>query len=176
MSSPIDTIEDIFNRTISVLITLVAISIGLIAVLIPFNLFIVKTGLGSIWWLHEGVEYALYVGVFVGAPWVLQQGAHVRVDVLMSALPAKAATTLERALDLVGASLSLILCYYGVRLAISEFEDGTLPDKDLRIANWIMMVVFAFSFFLLAVEFLFRMRRAGEIVVSESTEKKEAGF
>jgi TRAP-type C4-dicarboxylate transport system permease small subunit len=154
----------------------VAISIGLFATLIPLNLFLVKTGIGSIWWLHEGVEYALYVGVFIGAPWVLQQGAHVRVDVLISALPERAAATLERFLDLGGAILCLALCYYGYRLAVSEYEDGTLPDKDLRIANWTMMLVFAFSFFLLAIEFLFRIRRAGEIVVNESTEHKDSGF
>ena len=55
-----------------------AVSIGLIAVLIPLNLLLIKMQWGSIWWLYEAVEYALYVGVFIGAPWVLRQGAHVR--------------------------------------------------------------------------------------------------
>jgi len=176
MRTQIDRIEAIFNRTIYALIVLVAISIGSFAVLIPLNLLIVKTGIGAIWWLSEGVEYALYVGVFLGAPWVLQQGAHVRVDVMVSSLPEKAAAWLERFLDLIGAILSLILCTYGVRLAMSEYADGTYPDKDLSIANWIMMTVFAVSFFLLAIEFLFRIRRANEIVVTETAENKEAGF
>jgi len=176
MQRQLDTLESAFNRTLYFLILLVAISIGLFATLIPLNLLLVKTGLGSIWWLHEGVEYALYVGVFIGAPWVLQQGAHVRVDVLISALPEKAAASLERFLDFAGSVLCLALCYYGYRLAVSEWEDGTLPDKDLRIANWTMMAVFSFSFFLLAIEFLFRIRRAGEIVVEESAVNKDTGF
>jgi len=176
MRKKIDRIEAIFNRTLYILIVLVAISIGTYAVLIPFNLLIVKTGIGAIWWLHEGVEYILYTGVFLGAPWVLQQGAHVRVDVLVSVLPRAAAIWLERLLDLIGASLSMVLCIYGVRLAISEYQDGTYPDKDLSIANWLMMTVFAVAFFLLAVEFLFRIRRANEIIVDESAEKKETGF
>jgi TRAP-type transport system small permease protein len=176
MRRQIDRLEAMFNRTIYILIVLVAISIGSIAVLIPLNLLIVKTGIGAIWWLSEGVEYTLYVGVFLGAPWVLQQGAHVRVDVLVSALPTLAATWLERFLDLIGASLSMVLCIYGIRLAISEYVDGTYPDKDLSIANWIMMTVFAVAFFLLAIEFLFRIRRASEIVVAESAENKETGF
>jgi len=176
MRRQIDRFEALFNRTIYLLIVLVAISIGTFAVLIPFNLLIVKTGIGAIWWLHEGVEYALYVGVFLGAPWVLQQGAHVRVDVLVSSLPQSISIWLERMLDLIGASLSMVLCIYGVRLAISEYVDNTYPDKDLSIANWIMMTVFAVAFLLLAIEFLFRVRRASEIVVDESTEKKESGF
>ena len=66
---------------------LVAVSIGLIAVLIPLNLFLVTLKWGSFPWLFEAVEYALYVGVFIGAPWVLRQGAHIRVDVVTAALP-----------------------------------------------------------------------------------------
>ena len=141
---------------------LVAASIGLIALLVPLNLLLIKMRWGSMWWLYEAVEYTLYVGVFIGAPWVLRQGAHVRVDVVTSALPRAIARRLERALDLAGASLCLLLCYYGTRSALLEYADGTLPDKDLRIDNWYMMTVFAVSFLLLAVEFLMRLWRASD--------------
>lgn len=162
-----------FNRFAFFLATLVAASIGLIAVLIPLNLFLIKFQLGSLWWLYEAVEYALFVGVFIGAPWVLQQGAHVRVDVVLSALPKLQAVRLERILDVAGAALCLLLCYYGLRATVGEFAAGTLPDKDLRIANWIMTAVFAFSFFALTIEFLFRFRRASDIV---AVEKAARGF
>jgi len=176
MSKHIDTFEVGFNRLLLALAALVAISIGLIAVLIPVNLLLIKMVWGSIWWLYEGVEYTLYVGVFLGAPWVLQQGAHVRVDVLAATLPKSLAAQLERVLNFGGAALCLVLFYYGVRAAMSEYEDGTMPDKVLSIANWYMLSVFAASSLLLAIEFLFRVRRAAEIVVTESAEKKEAGF
>lgn len=162
MRAHLDTFETGFNRLLAFLAALVAASIGLIALLIPLNLLLLKLQWGSMWWLYEAVEYSLYVGVFIGAPWVLQQGAHVRVDVLVSALPKDAAKKLERVLNLVGSALCALLCYYGIRAALSEFEDGTLPDKDLRIANWMMIAVFAGSFALLAIEFLLRIRRAGE--------------
>ena len=140
----------------------VAASIGLIALLVPLNLLLIKMRWGSMWWLYEAVEYTLYVGVFIGAPWVLRQGAHVRVDVVTSALPRGIARRLERFLDLAGASLCLLLCYYGTRSALLEYVDGTLPDKDLRIDNWYMMTVFAVSFLLLAVEFLMRLWRTSD--------------
>jgi TRAP-type C4-dicarboxylate transport system permease small subunit len=168
-----DTFEAGLGRLTRFLAVLVAISIGLITVLIPLNLLLVKTQLGGLWWLYEAVEYALYVGVFIGAPWVLQQGAHVRVDVILSALPRLQAVRLERLVDLASALLCLGLCYYGARATLVEFAAGTLPDKDLRIANWTMTAVFAFSFLLLAVEFGFRFRRAGDIVAGE---KATRGF
>ncbi len=162
MKTLLDRVESGFNRLLKLLIALVAISIGLFAVLIPFNLLLIKTQMGSIWWLSEAIEYSLYVGVFIGAPWVLQQNAHVRVDLFASALPTHLAVHLERLLNVFGVGLCLLLCSYGVRAGLWEFADGTLPDKDLRIANWYMLAVFSVSFFLMAVEFLFRIRRSGQ--------------
>ncbi len=176
MNRHIDAFEAGFNWLLLFLAALVAISIGLIAVLIPINLLLIKMTWGNIWWLYEGVEYALYAGVFLGAPWVLQQGAHVRVDILSAALPKSMAAQLERILDFAAAGLCLVLCYYGIRATISEYVDGTMPDKVLSIANWIILVVFAFSFFLLAIEFLLRVRRAREIVAKAETSATKSGF
>lgn len=172
----IDAFEAGFNWLIHALAAVVAVSIGLFAVLIPANLLLIKLEWGSIDWLYEAVEYALYAGVFLAAPWVLQQGAHVRIDVLTSALPKAVAARFEQALDTAGALLCLLLCFYGTRAAISEFRDGTLPDKDLRIEMWYFMAVFAISFLLLAIEFLLRFRRAREIVEKSETAASKAGF
>ena len=176
MPRRLDRFEAGFNRAMVFLAALVAVSIGLFAVLIPLNLFLVKTHLGSMWWLYEAVEYALYFGVFIGTPWVLQQGAHVRVDILSSALSKAAAARLEQGLDVAGAALCGLLCFYGVRVTISEFQDGTLPDKDLRIATGYIMAVFAISFFLLAIEFLLRLRRARAIVAKQETAAARSGL
>jgi len=175
MRSAIATFDAGFSRFIAFLAVLVAASIGLMAILIPLNLFLIKFGLGSMWWLYEAVEYGLFVGVFIGAPWVLRQGAHVRVDVLVTALPAHLAVHLERVIDVAGVALCLLLCFYGLRATIVEFNDGTLPDKDLRIANWYMTGTFAFSFFILAVEFLLRIGRASRLV-DVAKRPSKAGF
>lgn len=176
MRTPLDRFEAAFNKLTLFFAALVAISIGLIAVLIPLNLFLVKAHLGSIWWLFEGVEYALYFGVFLGAPWVLQQGAHVQADILTSALPKRAAARLDRILDGAGFALCTLLSFYGLRAFLSEYQEGTMPDKDLRIANWIVLSGFAVSFLLLAIEFLLRMRSERVLTASEKTAVGESGF
>ena len=176
MHRPIDRFEAGFNRVVLYLAYLVALSIGLIAVLIPLNLFLIKTQLGSIWWLYEGVEYTLYFGVFIGAPWVLNQGAHVRVDVLTAALNTESAQRVERIMDFAGAVLCGLLCFYGSRVTLWEFQDGTLPDKDLRIPTGYMMAIFSTSFFLLAIEFLLRFRRAGHQSDESDWDKPKVGF
>tara|TARA_R110002167_G_scaffold179497_3_gene379213 strand:+ start:746 stop:1261 length:516 start_codon:yes stop_codon:yes gene_type:complete len=170
----IDLFEAGFGRLLGFIAALVAVSIALIAIGIPLNLLLVKMQWGSIWWMYEAVEYALYVGVFVAAPWVLRQGSHVRIDVVTANLPRGLAVRLEQALDFFGAVICVVLCVYGTRAGIWEFQDGTLPDKDLRIANWYMLAVFAVSFMLLAIEFLLRMRHASARADVDVSEK--AGF
>jgi TRAP-type C4-dicarboxylate transport system permease small subunit len=162
MSNILDRLESWFTAFNTFVAALVAMSIGAFALLIPFDLVLRKLKWGNLPWLGEGIEYALYLGVFLSAAWVLQKGAHVRVDIIVAALPKHMAMRLEKALDLFGAILCAVLCYYGITAAIIEYVDRTLPDKDLRIDNWYMMAAFALSFAMLAVEFLFRIRRAGE--------------
>ncbi len=176
MRKQLDAFEAGFNRFNQLLAGLAAAAIGIFAILVPLNLLLVKTQLGSMPWLFEGAEYVFYVAVFLSSAWVLHKGAHVRIDVLTSALPPRAAARVEQGLDVVGAALCLVLCFYGVRAAFSEFEDGTLPDKDLRIDNWYMMTVFAVSFLLIAIEFLLRFRRAGRGEEVEEGVSTEAGF
>jgi TRAP-type C4-dicarboxylate transport system permease small subunit len=176
MFSLLDKIETVFNRLTIFFAALVAVSIGLMAILIPLNLFLVKFHLGSMWWLFSSIEYALYFGVFAGAPWVLQKGAHVQVDVLTAALSKSASIKLDNIVNILGTALCLLLCFYGTRAGIAEFIDQTMPDKDLRISNWIIVSAFAISFFMLSIEFLFRMRKERILITGPDKAPADGGI
>lgn len=173
MTPLLDRFEAAFEKVNLVIAALVATSIGVFALLVPLDLFIRKLGWGNFAWLHEGAEYALYVGVFLSAAWVLNKGAHVRVDIVIASLPERAANNLERSIDIAGAVLCAALCYFGASGAIGEYVLGTLPDKDLRIPNWYMLAVFSISFALLTIEFLLRFRRVGK---DDAAQLSDAGF
>ena len=175
MSTLLDSFENGYTRFNRLLAGLVAISIGLFAVLIPLNLFLILVQWGSLPGLYEAVEYTLYFGVFLGAPWVLQQGAHVRVDVFVLTLSEQWAVRLDRALNVAGAILCVVLCIYGTRSALNEFASGILPDKDLRIPTGYMMVVFSTAFLLLTIEFLLRLRKE-RTISAKSGALSETGF
>ena len=146
------------------------------AVLIPLNLFIIKAHIGSMWWLNGSIEYALYFGVFAGAPWVLQQGAHVRVDLMSSALSESSSQKLDNLINFFGTMLCILLWIYGIRAGITEYINETMPDKDLRIANWIIVFFFSFSFLMLSIEFLLRFRKKRVLKTNENKTASEAGF
>ncbi|MDP6708175.1 MAG: TRAP transporter small permease [Alphaproteobacteria bacterium] len=172
----LDRLESAFGRLTLFLASLVALSIALIAILIPLDLLIRRLGWGNMPWLYEGIEYALYVGVFLAAPWVLHQRAHVRVDVIVSTLPRGLARRLEQALDLVGAIIAGGLCYYGVRATITDFVEESKPDKLLVIADWWMMLVFAIACLMLAIEFLLRLRNTRRTPGAAGPSVPEARF
>ncbi|CAN0492337.1 unnamed protein product, partial [Discosporangium mesarthrocarpum] len=62
--------------------------------------------------LNEIIEYLLLAGVFLGAPWVLRQGSHVRVDLLVGNLHYPLAGCMDRLLVLVGFDLCLLVVLY----------------------------------------------------------------
>lgn len=172
----IDIFETRFNQLVTLLAGMVAASIGLAALLIPLNLFIIKFQLGSMWWLFSSIEYGLYFGVFAAAPWVLQQGAHVKIDILSSNLNGSAAKKLDVFTNLFGATICLALCFYGTRSAIWEFIDKTMPDKDLQIANWIIISIFTLSFILSGTEFLMRLRHKRVLNSAVDDPSNQAGL
>ncbi|EBA06702.1 TRAP transporter small permease [Sagittula stellata] len=173
MASLIDRFEILFEKFNLFVAICVAGSIGLFAVLVPFDFFSRKLGLRGLEWLNEGAEYGLYAGVFLSASWVLYKGAHVRVDILLTALPKWAARKVERAVDLFGALLCFCMAYFGANGTLSAYAFGSLPDKDLQVPNWIVLAVFTVSFVMLAIEFLYRFRRAGQ---SDHKTTSDIGF
>ncbi len=172
MGAFLDRFEAWYSRLNLFLAGLVAASIASFAVLIPFDLALRRLGWGNLPWLYEGIEYALYMGVFLAAPWVLQQGAHVRVNVVDTALPPSIAARLDWAMNGVGAMICAALLYYGVRSTITDYVDEALPDKLLVIADWWMMLVFSIGCLMLVISFLLRMRHPSELLSPDDS----AGF
>jgi len=138
---------------------LVGLTIGGFALSISIDLALRLFGWGNLSGLNEIIEYLLFAGVFLGAPWVLRQGSHVRVDLLVGNLPAPLAHGLERLLDLVGCAVCLILVFYGWVSLDSAWMFQSMQHKYFAMPEWVLLSVFVTCFALLAIEFLFRLLR-----------------
>lgn len=158
----IDRFEAAFGRLNTAIAACVALSIAAFTILTPLDFALRKLRWGSFEWLNETAEYGLFFGVFLAATWVLQKGAHVRVDIVLALLPSRGAARLERAMDLAGAALCLAMAWFGVQGGWGAYLLGTLPDKHVQIPNWVVLAVFSVSFLFLAIEFLLRFRRTGQ--------------
>lgn len=153
-----------------------ALCIAFMAVGISIDVVIRNAGFGVISWMLEGAEYALFVATFLGAPWVLRLGAHVRVDVLIEGLPPRARFAMELLADAIGFAVSAIIFYYAVRVGATAHLDGARMIKELIFPEWYIFAVIAVSALLLCIEFVRRITIAVRIPESADGGAAKAGL
>lgn len=110
-------------------------------------------------WSNEVSELMLYLLTMCVAPWLLRQGQHIRVDILLQALPRKFAWALEWVGDTIGLACCLFMAWYGTKAAWASFREGAVNIKTLVTPEWWALAPLPIVFVLLAIEMLFRMGR-----------------
>jgi TRAP-type transport system small permease protein len=116
-------------------------------------------GLGGIAWSGEVSEDILYLLTLLAAPWLLRQGQHIRVDILLRALPARVGWLLEWIGDLLGLACSLYFVWYGWKVLAASYQSGAITIKTLVTPEWWLLAPLPVAFLLFGVEFIFRMHR-----------------
>ena len=107
----------------------------------------------------ELTEYAMFFASAFAAPWLLRRGQHIRVDILVVRAPPATGWMMEIFCDLVGLALSLLMSWYSVAMVLRSWRGDTLVVKNLIFAEWYILWPLPVMFLLLAVEFVFRLRR-----------------
>lgn len=107
-------------------------------------------------WADEVAEYALYGMTLLTAPWLLHQGQHVRVDILVAGLPDRLGKPLELAADLAGLAISLVIAWYGLQVVLDSRRLGAITIKMLVFPEWWLLAPLPVAFLLIAVEFTVR--------------------
>ncbi|MBN9473108.1 MAG: C4-dicarboxylate ABC transporter permease [Bordetella sp. SCN 67-23] len=110
-------------------------------------------------WSNEVSEAMLYLITLFLAPWLLRQGQHIRVDIVLQAIPRRLAWGLEWLSDVLGLGCCLVIACYGAQSAWASYQSGAMNIKTLVTPEWWMLAPLPVVFLLLAVEMLFRMHR-----------------
>lgn len=110
-------------------------------------------------WSNEISELMLYLITMCVAPWLLRLGQHIRVDILLQALPNRVAYTFEWIGDVIGLACCIVIAWYGAQAAWSSYASGAVNIKTLVTPEWWALAPLPAVFVLLAIEMLFRMHR-----------------
>ena len=116
-------------------------------------------GLVGLAWSNEISEAMLYLVTLLTAPWLLRRGQHIRVDIVLRAVPARLGWVFEWAVDGLGLGCCAVITWYSARAALASYEAGSLSIKTLVTPEWWLLSVLPAAFAALSVEMLFRMRR-----------------
>jgi TRAP-type C4-dicarboxylate transport system permease small subunit len=114
---------------------------------------------GSLPWSNEVSELMLFLITMLVAPWLLRQGQHIRVDVVLQAIPPRLAWFFEWIGDLIGLACCLVIAWFATQAAWSSYTSGALNIKTLVTPEWWSLLPLPVVFVLLAVEMVFRMVR-----------------
>lgn len=116
-------------------------------------------GVKSIAWSNEVSEATLYLVTMLTAPWLLRQGRHIRVDVLLRVVPKKLGWHCEWASDFFALLCCLAMAFYGASAALASYKAGSMSVKTLEMPEWWLLAPLPAAFLLLSIEMVFRMRR-----------------
>jgi TRAP-type C4-dicarboxylate transport system permease small subunit len=116
-------------------------------------------GLVGLEWANEISEAMLYLITMLTAPWLLRRGQHIRVDIVLRAVPQHVGWVFEWVVDTLGLACCLAIAYYGARAALASFQAGSISIKTLVTPEWWLLGVLPVAFLALSIEMLFRMRR-----------------
>ena len=124
---------------------------------------VLRNSVGSgIVWANEVSEYSLYLMTLLTAPWLLRRGQHVRLDIILTLVPARVAWLMEAVGDLLGFAVCIVLVRYGFAMSYDSWRLGAITIKNLVFPEWWLLAPLPIAFALLAVEFVFRFRRLME--------------
>lgn len=125
-----------------------ALLLGASALAITLDVVARNLGWGSLPWILEVSEYVLPLATFLVAPWLLHRNQHVRLDMLLRAMPG-----LERVCNVIGLAVSAVLVVYGLRTIFNSAQQGAMVLKSVVFPEWWLYAPVPLCFALLLVEF-----------------------
>ena len=152
-------LSELYGRLLDALVVAACVLLLFMTFMIGADVVSRNLGGGGVSVSNELSEDILYLMTLLAAPWLLRQGQHIRVDIILRALPLRAAWLLEWLGDIVGLFCCLYFVWYGCFITIASYSAGSISIKTLVTPEWWTLAPLPFGFALLALEFIFRMHR-----------------
>ena len=160
-----------FGQLLNALAIVAALTLLAMVVLVSADIALRNLTRTGFPFANEVSEYALYAITLLTAPWLLRRGQHVRIDLVLTLVPARAAWLMEAAADILGFAVCLVMMRYGIKIAVESAVLGSITIKNLVFPEWWLLWPLPVCFALLAMEFVFRFDR---LIRSERGRRVEA--
>ena len=158
-----NSIAELYGRLLAALATVACALLMLMMLMICADVLLRNIALipdlRGLAWSNEISEGMLYLITLLAAPWILRRGQHIRVDVLLVAVPKKLAWYCEWAGDALALACCIVMAFYGWKMTAASLAGGSMTIKTLVTPEWWLLAPLPIVFALLAIEVLFRMRR-----------------
>jgi TRAP-type C4-dicarboxylate transport system permease small subunit len=164
-------VSNAFGKLLNALAVAAALTLLAMVVMVTADILLRNLTRTGFAWSNEVSEYALYVITLLTAPWLLRRGQHVRIDLVLTLVPARVAWLMEAASDVLGFAVCLVMMRYGLKMSIDSAMLDSTTVKNLVFPEWWLLWPLPVCFALLAAEFAFRFDR---LIHSEPGRRVEA--
>jgi TRAP-type C4-dicarboxylate transport system permease small subunit len=133
--------------------------IAFVTLAISADVVLRAAGYRTLGWTLEVSEYGLLIVCFLGAPYVLRHGDHIRVDVVLRNVGPVWKGRLLILSNLIAALTCLFLGWFAAGEALTAYMRGAILFKEIEMPQWIVLSVMPVGMLLLAWEFSSRIVR-----------------
>lgn len=155
----IDRLDAAWAKLLSALALMACALVALMVLVICADVLVRNMRWGNLPWATEVAEYTLYLSTFLAAPWLLRQGAHVRMDIVLKTMQPKLAWMLELVADLLAMLTCATLALASANSAMASAKQGSLVFKIFVFPEWWLLAPASVMFGVLTLEFVWRFRR-----------------
>ena len=159
VSSVMERLSGWYGRLLDGLMLVACLLLLGMAVMIGADVVSRNIGAGGVAVSNELSEDILYLMTLLAAPWLLRQGQHIRVDIILRVLPTRVAWMLEWFGDIIGLLCCCYFVWYGTLVTVASYSAGSIIIKTLITPEWWTLAPLPVGFVLLGIEFIFRMHR-----------------
>jgi TRAP-type C4-dicarboxylate transport system permease small subunit len=107
-------------------------------------------------WVVEISEYMLLYIAFLTGAWVLKREGHVKIDMLVKALPPRAQAVLNTVTSGIGFLVCSLFFWVSFSLTWETFVTGEVLFRAVHVPKWAVLVVIPVGLLLLALQFVRR--------------------
>jgi TRAP-type C4-dicarboxylate transport system permease small subunit len=111
-------------------------------------------------WAVEFSEYMLVYIAFLAGAWVLREEGHVKIEILIDILPARAQAVLHAVTSWVGVIVSGLFFWFSASFTREAFLSGEVLFRAVHVPLWAVLVVIPVGLLLLTLQFVRRAWRA----------------
>ena len=121
-----------FGRLFDILAALAALTLLAMVLLVTADIVLRNVANVGFPWANEVTEYALYITTLLTAPWLLRRGQHVRIDLVLTLVPARLAWLMEILADAIGFVVCAVMVRYGAIMVSESLRLNSITIKNLQ--------------------------------------------
>ena len=120
-------------------------------------------------WAIDLTEYTLLWGTFLAAPWLLREGGHVRLEMLLDRLSPRTRHVCGVVSSLVGAAVCAVLLWQGLDATLDAFTREQYIARSWRVPRAAVWAIIPVGSFFLTIEFIRLAIRSAYLSTREPT-------